>query len=201
MDRQLYWETVYQTKQPHEVGWTQEVPTPSLRMIRALDIPKNEPVIDIGGGDSKLVEFLLDEGYSDLSVLDISQHGIERARKRLGEEADKVNWLVSDVLDFKPDRPYKIWHDRAVFHFLTQPEQVKGYVALATQSITGFLTIGTFSVDGPKQCSGLDIRQYDEELLRKTFASGFKAINTFREDHITPSGNKQNFLFCTFQKT
>ncbi len=200
MDRKSHWEKVYQTKEPGEVGWTQETPAPSLKMIRKLDVPKTAAIIDIGGGDSKLTEYLLDEGYTDITVLDISARGVDRAKKRLGNRSGMVKWIVSDIVDFKPERVYNLWHDRAAFHFLTQADQITRYVRIANQAVSQYLTIGTFSLDGPKKCSGLDIRQYDESILSKEFSQGFELIDSFREDHITPSGNAQNFQFCTLKK-
>ena len=195
MDRRSHWETVYKTKSPTEVGWTQGIPEPSLRMIRKLNFPKTAPIIDIGGGDSKLAGFLLDDGYSNITVLDISAAGIERGKSSLGKRAEQVRWVVSDILDFVPDQEYELWHDRAAFHFLTDTDEVKKYVMLASRAASGYITIGTFSIDGPNKCSGLDIRQYDEILLYETFKDKFDLIDSFREDHITPSGNKQNFIF------
>ncbi len=198
MSRKSHWDNVYQTKSPQDVGWTQDVPEPSLRMIRMLKLPKSAGIIDIGGGDSRLVEFLLDEGYTDITVLDISGPGIERAKKRLGKRAELVNWIVSDILDFKPERTYELWHDRASFHFLTQDDQVKTYKKLTAQAILSNLVIGTFSVDGPTMCSGLNIKQYDEDSMSEVFAPAFSLKSSFREDHITPSGNAQNFVFGVF---
>jgi hypothetical protein len=200
MDRKSHWENVYQTKQANEVGWTQEVPEASLRMLRSLNLPKSASIIDIGGGDSHLPEILLDDGYSDITVLDISASGIERAKKRLGERANLVKWIVSDIIDFEPDRVYDLWHDRAAFHFLTKAVSITQYVKTASEHVSGYITIGTFSLDGPKKCSGLDIRQYNEKILSDEFSPKFDMIDSFREDHITPSGNKQNFQFCTLKK-
>lgn len=195
MKRIDHWNRVYQTKSPSDVGWTQEVPVPSLRMIRKLELPKTASIIDIGGGDSKLAEFLLDDGFNDITVLDISRSGIERAKKRIGERADSINWIVSDILDFKPDRIYDLWHDRAAFHFLTDSESKAKYGEIAANAVSGYITIGTFSMDGPEKCSGLRISQYNETLLAHAFSEGFELVESFREDHITPSGNKQNFIF------
>ena len=198
MSQKLHWDTVYQTKSPQDVGWTQDVPEPSLRMIRMLKLPKSAGIIDVGGGDSRLVEFLLDEGYSDITVLDISAPGIKRAKKRLGERSGMVNWIVSDILDFQPERTYELWHDRASFHFLTKDDQAKIYRDLTIKAVSGHLAIGTFSVDGPKMCSGLNIKQYDEDSMSGVFAPAFSLKSSFREDHITPSGNSQNFVFGVF---
>jgi len=195
-----HWENVYETKQPHQVGWTQERPEASLKMIESFQLAKTASIIDIGGGDSKLVEFLLEEGYTDITVLDISTKAIERAKKRLGEKANQITWIVSDITEFKPKTTYDIWHDRAAFHFLTTPEQIEKYIQIANKAVSGNMAIGTFSDKGPKKCSGLEITQYNEEKITNTFLPGFEKIQCHNEDHTTPSGFKQNFLFCTFKK-
>jgi 2-polyprenyl-3-methyl-5-hydroxy-6-metoxy-1,4-benzoquinol methylase len=199
-ERKSHWENVYTTKQPHEVSWTQEVPATSLNLIRSFAIDKSAGIIDIGGGDSNLVDFLLDEGYTNISVLDISSEALERAKKRLGAKADNVKWIESDITAFEPAEQYAIWHDRAAFHFLTTPEQIANYVATAAKAVTGYLAIGTFSENGPKRCSGLDITQYSEEKLENTFTASFKKTDCLTEDHTTPFNTTQNFIFCSFKK-
>lgn len=200
INRKNHWETVYETKQPNEVSWTQEKPTTSLDFIRETRLDKSAKIIDIGGGDSKLVDFLLEEGYENITVLDISANALERAKKRLGAKAEKVNWIVSDITEFKPETAYDIWHDRAAFHFLTTPEQIKKYSEIIQEWVNGFLIIGTFSENGPKKCSGLDITQYSEVKLEKQFSDGFKNLKCITEDHLTPFETKQNFTFCVFEK-
>lgn len=199
-NRKEHWETVYETKQPNEVSWTQENPKTSLDFIRDTNLDKSAKIIDIGGGDSKLVDFLLEEGYQNITVLDISANALERAKKRLGKKAEKVNWIVSDITEFNPDNTFDIWHDRATFHFLTSPEQIKTYIETAKKSVTGFMTIGTFSENGPKKCSGLEIKQYTETELEHQLSDGFKKLKCITEDHITPFETKQNFLFCSFKR-
>lgn len=199
-ERKSHWENVYTTKQPHEVSWTQEVPTTSLNLIRCFAIDKSAGIIDIGGGDSNLVDFLLDEGYSNITVLDISGEALERAKQRLGAKADSVKWIESDITQFEPTEQYAVWHDRAAFHFLTTPEQIANYVDTATKAVTGFIAIGTFSENGPKRCSGLDITQYNQEKLQATFAKGFEQLECLTEDHTTPFNTTQNFIFCSFKK-
>lgn len=194
-----YWEKIYTEKQPGEVSWTQEVPSTSLDFIRAFNLPKTAGIIDIGGGDSKLVDFLLMEGFEDITVLDISEQALERARKRLGKAASRVTWIVSDITAFKPARHYDLWHDRAAFHFLTSGDQIEKYLSIAKASVKGFLTIGTFSHDGPTKCSGLEIRQYNEDELQEQLSKGFTKIRCITEDHLTPFNTKQNFLFCSFR--
>ena len=199
-DRKKHWETVYETKQPNEVSWTQENPKTSLDFIRATNLSKTAKIIDIGGGDSKLVDFLLEAGYENLTVLDISEKALERAKKRLGKKAEKINWIISDITEFQPETTYDIWHDRATFHFLTTAEQVEKYVQIVEKQVISFLIIGTFSEKGPKKCSGLDIKQYSENELENQFSNRFKKLKCITEDHVTPFETTQNFTFCVFEK-
>jgi len=200
LERKNHWETVYETKQPNEVSWTQENPKTSLDLIRETHLDKTAKIIDIGGGDSKLVDYLLEEGYENISVLDISAKALERAKKRLGKNAEKVTWIVSDITEFKPEIAYDIWHDRATFHFLTTSEQIKKYAEITEKWINGFLILGTFSENGPKKCSGLDIKQYSEAAMENQFSNSFKKLKCITEDHTTPFETKQNFTFCLFEK-
>ncbi len=195
-----HWENVYATKQPHEVSWTQAIPQTSLDFIHSFQLPRSASIIDIGGGDSNLVDVLLDEGFENITVLDISANAIERAKKRLGERAEKVNWIVSDITEFQPAATYHCWHDRAAFHFLTDPGDVDIYVDIARKAVTGYMVIGTFSSQGPKKCSMLDVHQYTEEMIQKQLSDGFEKINCITEDHTTPFGTRQNFLFCSFRR-
>jgi len=199
-DRKKHWETVYETKQHNEVSWTQENPKTSLDFIRATNLSKTAKIIDIGGGDSKLVDFLLEAGYENLTVLDISEKALERAKKRLGKKAEKINWIISDISEFQPETTYDIWHDRATFHFLTTAEQVEKYVQIVEKQVISFLIIGTFSEKGPKKCSGLDIKQYSENELENQFSNRFRKLKCITEDHITPFETTQNFTFCVFEK-
>jgi SAM-dependent methyltransferase len=195
-----HWEKVYATKTPQEVSWTQERPAISLDFISSFQLEKSASIIDIGGGDSLLVDFLLDLGYTNLSVLDISAHAIERAKVRLGEKASLVTWIVSDINDFEPLQNYDLWHDRAAFHFLTSPKDIGRYVELVSKHAKQ-LVIGTFSTNGPFKCSGLEITQYDENELGQLFGShGFEVQTTKREDHMTPFGTTQNFVFASMVK-
>ncbi len=195
-----HWETVYSTKTPQEVSWTQEKPAISLDFISSFKLDKSASIIDIGGGDSLLVDFLLDLGYTNISVLDISAHAIERAKVRLGEKASLVTWIVSDINEYQPMITYDLWHDRAAFHFLTTPSDIRRYASLVSNHAKN-LVIGTFSKDGPLKCSGLEITQYDEASLGDLFkAEGFECIETKREDHQTPFGSTQNFVFASFSE-
>ncbi len=195
-----HWETVYQTKSPNEVSWTQDVPKTSLDFIESFGVSKSTAIIDIGGGDSKLVDHLLALGYENITVLDISAKAIDRARLRLGSKAEKVNWIVSDITDFQPKMHYSVWHDRAAFHFLTLDSQKEKYVELVNQFVDDYLVIGTFSENGPLKCSGLEIQQYSIESLEEQFAPKFEMIESKYEDHQTPFETIQNFVFGAFKK-
>jgi trans-aconitate methyltransferase len=200
INRKNHWETVYETKQPNEVSWTQENPKVSLDFIRQTNLGKSAKIIDIGGGDSKLVDFLLEDGYENITVLDISANALERAKIRLGKKAEKVTWIVSDITEFKPITTYDIWHDRATFHFLTSDAPINSYIKIAEKWISSFLIIGTFSDKGPMKCSGLEIKQYTETTLENQFQATFEKLKCINEDHITPFETTQNFIFCVFRK-
>lgn len=199
-DRKNHWETVYKTKNPDQVSWTQKTPKTSIDLINSTSLGKESSIIDVGGGDSRLVDCLIDQGFTNITVLDISAKSLEKAKKRLGEKAIGINWIVSDIIDFEPDTTYDIWHDRATFHFLTESDQISKYINIVTKFVNSHLIIGTFSDHGPQKCSGLTIRQYNEESLSKVVSNDFEKIKCIREDHITPFDTKQNFLFCDFKK-
>lgn len=198
--RKEHWEKVCATKQPDEVSWTQALPKTSLDFIHSFNLPKNASIIDIGGGDSQLVDYLLDEGFDNVSVLDISQNAIDRAKQRLGNKAAKVNWIVSDVTEFHPSTTYDCWHDRATFHFLTTTTDINTYLTTARQAVKGFMAIGTFNDKGPNKCSMLDVHQYTEEELQQQLTVGFEKLKCITEDHTTPFNTTQNFLFCSFKR-
>lgn len=195
-----HWENVYETKNPDQVSWTQEKPQTSIDFIHSFGLGKEAKIIDIGGGDGNLVDFLLEEGYQNITVLDISAKALEKAKQRLGDNAHKVKWIATDITAFEPTETYDIWHDRAAFHFLTTSEQISKYIDIAKNSIDGFLILGTFSKNGPTKCSGLDIHQYDETSLAEKFKESFEKIQCITEDHITPFETTQNFIFCSFKK-
>src|SRR5690606_1380286 len=200
-DRKAHWETVYETKSPEQVSWTQEKPQISLDFVHSLGVDKKANIIDVGGGDSKLVDFLLDEGYERITVLDISSKAIQRAKKRLGERADKVKWVVSDITEFEPMETYDVWHDRAAFHFLVALDQIERYLNIVQIAVSGFLVLVTFSDKAPKKCSGLEVVQYNEEKMAALFKDRFEKIKCLTEDHTTPFGTAQHFIFCSFKKT
>lgn len=200
MNTKDHWETVYETKSPDQVSWTQDRPTVSLQLIQHRNLPKTAKIIDIGGGDSKLVDYLLEDGYTDITILDISAKAIAKAKARLGDKAKLVQWIVSDITTFKPTIRYDLWHDRAAFHFLTTPEHIQAYASLANTFVTDSLIIGTFSKHGPEKCSGLEITQYDAKGLTKVFSEHFQKIECLTTDHFTPFDTVQNFQFCSFKK-
>lgn len=196
-----HWETIYTTKTPEQVSWTQEVPISSLEFIQNLNLPKESPIIDVGGGDSQLVDHLLDLGYQNITVLDISEAALDRSKKRLCLRANKVQWIVSDVLDFVPKQSYALWHDRAAFHFLTRDSAIKKYLDIVSKAVHQAVVMATFSSEGPTKCSGLEIQQYDSDMMENLFKKiNFLKVNCRTENHTTPSGGSQNFLFCSFQK-
>ena len=200
VDRKKHWETVYETKSPDEVSWTQEIPKTSLAIIDSFGLDQSAKIIDIGGGDSKLVDHLLNQGFTNITVLDISEKALEKAKLRLGEKAKMITWIVSDILEFEPADTYNVWHDRAAFHFLTTEKEIEKYQSIVEKAASEFLVIGTFSENGPLKCSGLEISQYSEEKLSETFKNNFDKIDAVLEDHQTPFGTTQNFLFCSFRK-
>lgn len=202
-DRKKHWENIYQTKKPEEVSWYQHTPETSLDFFKRLNIPTTAKVIDIGGGDSFLADCLLDLGYTDITVLDISSAAIERAKNRLGTKASLVKWIVADVTHFEPTEKYDFWHDRAAFHFLTSETDIINYIKTAYSNINpnGRMVIGTFSEQGPKKCSGIEIKQYSEGSLTQIMENYFEKLDCFSIDHQTPFDTTQNFIFCSFKKT
>lgn len=201
-DRRKHWENIYQTKALKEVSWFQSTPETSLSFFKQFKVPSTAKIIDIGGGDSLLVDNLLDLGYQDITVLDISAAAIERAKQRLGERAKAVKWIVADAATFIPPEKYDFWHDRAAFHFLTKEKEISNYLETAQQNInpSGILVIGTFSEQGPKKCSGIEIKQYSETTMTERLKQYFDKIRCIVVDHKTPSDSIQNFVFCSFRK-
>ena len=202
LDRKKHWENIYQTKDLKDVSWYQPTPTTSLDFLKQFNIPTTAKIIDIGGGDSFLVDHLLDLGYTDLTVLDISAASLDRAKQRLGDRSTKVKWIVADAATFKPTEQYDFWHDRAAFHFLSQEQEITNYIDTIQKSIkpTGVLVIGTFSEQGPKKCSGIDIKQYSEKTMTDRLKKFFEKVKCITVDHQTPFDTIQNFIFCSFKK-
>ena len=202
MNRKKHWEEIYTTKELQDVSWYQMTPETSLQLINKLKLTKNASIIDIGGGDSLLVDHLLDLGYTDITVLDISQQAIDKAKKRLGERQTEVTWIVTDITDFTSQKCYDLWHDRAAFHFLTAQNDINTYASTLSQSIQGNGTaiIGTFSKSGPKKCSGIDIKQYSQNEFEMVFGETFSTKGFINVDHLTPTKKEQNFNFITLEK-
>jgi len=202
MSSKSHWEKVYSTKQMNEVSWYQPTPEISLDFMNGLNISKTDAVIDVGGGDSYLVDHLLKMGFTDITVLDISEAAVNRAKERLGTAAKKINWVVSDITELSSDKKFDFWHDRAAFHFLTSEEQVEKYLSVAQEHISenGKMLIGTFSTEGPEKCSGLPVKQYSELSLSSLLKKWFEKIKCITVDHRTPFNTIQNFLFCSFKK-
>lgn len=203
LDKKQHWNNIYENRQPDEVSWYQIKPTISLEFLQRAKLPKTASIIDVGGGESFFVDYLLDAGYKNITVLDISDAAIRHARQRVGDKTRMVKWIVSDIVDFEPEEKYDFWHDRGTFHFLTNEEDIQKYIALIRASVKpkGNVVIGTFSDSGPQRCSGLEIHQYSENLMERQVAPYFTKVASRREDHITPYGTVQNFLFCCFRKS
>ena len=197
-----HWEKIFISNKENEVSWFQEYPKTSVEFFDLFKLPLDANLIDIGGGDSHLVDVFIEKWYKNIYVLDISVNAIEKTQKRLGANADNVHWIVSDILDFKPSVKFDFWHDRAAFHFLTSEEHINKYVAIAEESINkgGYLILGTFSESGPDKCSGLEIRQYNAAGMSARFEKSFERIKCIEVQHATPFNTIQNFLFCSFKR-
>ena len=201
-DRQAHWEQVYSEKSPTEVSWFQSHPQQSLELVKTAAIDKSARIIDVGGGASTLVDYLLDAGYQNITVLDIAQAAIDQAKRRLGERAGNVVWIKKDVTAFSADEAFDIWHDRAVLHFLTDEDEQKKYVAVLrrTLKLGGQAIIAAFNLDGPDKCSGLDIVRYNAESMSALLGRAFQLIETVTEEHATPRGSSQSYVYCRFNK-
>lgn len=200
--RKNHWENIYNSKNIEQLSWYQPMPHTSIEFVQELGVSKEANIIDIGGGDSFFVDHLLDLGYKQITVLDISEKAVEKAKTRVGVENSSVNWVVSDVVDYTPESMVDFWHDRAAFHFLTDPTEINKYVELVCKSVceNGYLVIGTFSENGPQKCSGIQITQYSEEKLTALFEPFFEKISCKFIDHHTPFNTVQNFIFCSFKR-
>ena len=196
-----HWESIYQTKEPNEVSWYQEKPETSLNLISETGIEKNAKIIDVGAGASKLADNLLALGFRNITALDVSLNALNESKKKLGDRANNVKWIVSDLREFETNERYDLWHDRAVLHFLTEEEDIKRYIELVRTYLKpkGYVIVSTFSVNGPKKCSGLDVKQYSEDSM-KTLFTGFEHIKSFEEEHLTPWGSSQIFIWGVFRK-
>ncbi|PKV48269.1 nodulation protein S (NodS) [Aquimarina sp. MAR_2010_214] len=201
-DRKKHWETIYNTKELKDVSWFQKTPLTSIDLITQLELPKTSKIIDVGGGNSLLADHLLDLGYTNITVLDISETAINKAKERLGNLARNVIWIVADIANFMPTEKYDIWHDRAAFHFLNDKKEINHYMNSLEYGIqpNGFLIMGTFSENGPKKCSKIDITQYSETSMNNLVKNSFEKVKCTYIDHKTPFDTLQNFIFCIFKK-
>jgi len=201
-EKQTYWNEVYATKGADKVSWFQPRAAMSMRLISAAGATENSAIIDIGGGSSVLIDQLLDADFSDVTVLDISERALIGSKDRLGARAAEVGWIVSDVLAWTPARAYDIWHDRAVFHFLTDARERNTYRATLLKGLRsgGALIFGTFAEDGPEKCSGLPVQRWSAEALAGELGPEFRLIESLREDHRTPSGAVQPFTWARFER-
>jgi ubiquinone/menaquinone biosynthesis C-methylase UbiE len=203
MDRKNHWDSVYASRKPNEVIWYQTRLEKSLELILATDVDKNAGFIDLGGGASTLVDDLLASGFTNLTVLDISSAAIQAAQARLGARAKEVTWLEADVTRTRlPEQGYDVWHDRAVFHFLTDAEDRRRYASAVDRAVKpgGHVIVATFGPRGPLQCSGLDIARYTPEQLYGEFGGGYALQRSITENHVTPTGKHQEFIYCYCRK-
>jgi ubiquinone/menaquinone biosynthesis C-methylase UbiE len=198
-DQKAHWETVYRTKRADELSWFQREPAISLALIRRAAPETSARIIDVGGGASRLVDELFRAGYSDVTVLDLSSTALSQARARLGGAAARVHWLEADVLNARlPEAGFDLWHDRAVFHFLTSPSDRDAYLAQVRRAVRsgGHVLVATFAEDGPTKCSGLPVARYSADALRDELGRAFQLVESTREQHVTPSGTRQSFVYC-----
>lgn len=202
MSRKDHWEGVYKEKTSLKVSWYQKKPVISVSLIQNLPLEKDEHIIDVGGGASTLVDHLIEEGFKNITVLDLSSNALSHAKQRMGSTADTINWKVEDVTNFSPEYNYSLWHDRAVFHFLTETNDREKYKKVLASSVRegGYVIIAAFTVGGPTKCSGLDIVQYDAEKLKNELGPTFKLVDETSEIHITPAGKEQSFGYYVFNK-
>lgn len=200
--RQHHWEAVYRDKDTDEVSWFEPSPTQSLRALEMVGANRKDSLIDVGGGASHLADALLERGWKDVTVLDISQAALARSRQRLGDRATGVSWHVGDILSWKPTRTFDIWHDRAVFHFFTDPADRAAYRAVLEASLNegGAIIMAMFAPDGPEKCSGLPVRRYDGESLAKELGESFALVESWEDAHPTPWGAEQRFSWNVLRR-
>jgi SAM-dependent methyltransferase len=201
VERQAHWQNVYQTKGERDVSWFEESPAISLELIRATGVGLDASIVDVGGGASRLVDTLVGEGFHSITVLDLSEKALTTSRQRLGAYADQISWIVADVTAWQPTQTFDLWHDRAAFHFLTEPRDRAAYAANVRHAVRpgGHVIIGTFALDGPERCSGLPVARHDAASIGQVLGQSFKLVETRRHDHETPSGVIQRFQFSRFQ--
>ena len=196
--RRQHWEDVHTRKREHEVSWFEPVAAPSLDLIGKCGLRLDAKIIDVGGGASRLVDGLLARGFEDVTVLDVAAAALASARERLGARAEHVRWVTADVTTFTPTTTYTLWHDRAVFHFLTAPSDRSAYVRVLEHAVEsgGHVIVGTFALDGPERCSGLEVVRYDASALAAALGPSFRLVESLRHEHVTPGGKRQAFTFA-----
>ncbi len=201
-DRQAHWQHVYTSKDEQAVSWFEAVPSVSLDFIHATGVGPGAAIIDIGGGAARLVDALLDEGFRDLAVLDLSAEALEKTKARLGARIASVQWVAADVTTWQPDRHYDVWHDRAALHFLTDAQAQTAYAERVTDAVKpgGHVIIATFAPDGPERCSGLPVVRHDAASLAALFGPAFELIENRPHEHHTPGGAVQRFQFSRFRR-
>lgn len=197
-----HWEKVYENKGDQEVSWYEELPATSLSLIKKHNTSQDTKIIDVGGGNSNLTKELLKTGYQNLSVLDISAKSLEKTKYKLGTSAAAIEWIVSDITEFETTKTYSLWHDRAIFHFLTTEKDKSSYLNTIKKGLAqrGIFILATFSKNGPLKCSGLEISQYNKEGLLELFGNDFELLESFEEDHTTPFDTLQNFIYTVWQR-
>lgn len=203
MNKKSHWENVYQTKAINEVSWYRDHLENSLQMIGNTGVDKTAAIIDVGGGTSTLVDDLLAVGYGNVAVLDISRYAIAESQKRLEHAAERLDWIVADITQADlPENYYDVWHDRAVFHFLTDAEDRRKYVQIAMRSLKvgGHIIVASFGLEGPRKCSGLDVVRYSPESMHGEFGDQFRLVRSVKESHETPFGTTQEFVYCYCRK-
>jgi SAM-dependent methyltransferase len=201
VSRKEHWDHVYENKGPTELSWFQPVPSRSMAMIRETGVPTEAPIIDVGAGVSSLVDILLNSDYSNVSVMEISNAAISESRARLGDAASRVKWMQADVLEWAPIGRYYVWHDRAVFHFMTDDVKVNTYLNTMRTALVpgGYFVLATYGPEGPDRCSGLDVQRYSIEQLTSLLEEDFELKSFDVEDHTTPTGNVQQYLYSSWQ--
>jgi SAM-dependent methyltransferase len=200
-ERQAHWERVYTTKGETEVSWFQEIPAPSLELMALIGATARSSIIDVGGGASRLVDCLVAQDYEDLTVLDLSEAALATAKRRIGDKAKQVKWIVADATAWQPSQSYDVWHDRAAFHFLTDPADQAAYVERLRLALRrgGHAIIATFALDGPEKCSGLPVARHNADSLGAALGRGFVVVDTRPHEHVTSWGTTQRFQFSTFR--
>ncbi len=202
-NQKKHWEKVYQTKSFESVSWFESIPETSIQFFEEMNLPHDAEIIDVGAGESHFVDYLISKGYSNITLVDISEEALERTRQRLGNSGKTIKFIVADVGNFKPTQHFDFWHDRATFHFLTAQPEVNHYLDNVKKFLNpnGHFLIGTFDEEGPTKCSGLDVKQYSESSLTQLLHQFLEKVHCLNQEHLTPFGTLQKFVFCYFRKS